>query len=58
MTRCPRPSRPLNGIPVRVACGTSDAFLPGVRVFLAAVPTWPEGQNSVGTLDSMPLSSS
>jgi enterochelin esterase-like enzyme len=29
----------LSGIPVRVACGTSDPFVPGVRALLAAVPT-------------------
>ena len=27
------------GIPLRVACGTSDPFLSGVRAFLTAVPT-------------------
>lgn len=29
----------LTGIPVRVSCGTSDPFLPGVKVLLAAVPS-------------------
>jgi enterochelin esterase-like enzyme len=29
----------LAGIPVRVACGTSDPFLPGVQAFLRAVPS-------------------
>jgi pimeloyl-ACP methyl ester carboxylesterase len=29
----------LKGIPVRVSCGTSDPFLPGVREFLQRVPT-------------------
>ncbi len=29
----------LAGVPVRVACGTSDPFLPGVRAFLHAVPS-------------------
>ena len=29
----------LGGLPVRVACGTSDPFLPGVRALLAAVPS-------------------
>jgi enterochelin esterase-like enzyme len=29
----------LDRIPVRVACGTSDPFVPGVRAFLSAVPT-------------------
>ncbi len=28
----------LAGIPVRVACGTSDPFLPGVKAFLAKLP--------------------
>jgi enterochelin esterase-like enzyme len=28
----------LAGIPVRIACGTSDPFLPGVEALLAAVP--------------------
>ncbi|MCW2570843.1 MAG: putative esterase [Frankiales bacterium] len=28
----------LAGIPVRIACGTSDPFLPGVKAFLRAVP--------------------
>lgn len=28
----------LAGIPVRVACGTSDPFLPGVKAFLAKMP--------------------
>lgn len=29
----------LAGIPVRVSCGTSDPFLPGVKAFLRAVPS-------------------
>jgi enterochelin esterase-like enzyme len=29
----------LGGVPLRVACGTSDPFLPGVKALLSAVPT-------------------
>jgi S-formylglutathione hydrolase FrmB len=28
----------LRGVPLRVACGTSDPFLPGVKAFLTAIP--------------------
>ena len=32
-------ARRLSGVPVRVSCGTSDPFIPGVRALLRAVPT-------------------
>jgi enterochelin esterase-like enzyme len=40
----------LRGIPVRVTCGTSDPFLPGVRALLRAVP-WAQRDVAAGGHD-------